>query len=272
MHPLLGLLIRLAIPCVGLLAVWPTSPPAEAAGLREIALGSPAPAYVARATSRTGEQRLRIRVHTEVRSVDFRFAVSDAPSAKENTLTLIELADVSEAGRPERPMFRGKVTRIPDPAAQEKVWRIYTPLVMLKPREQELLWELRLRTVPPKEGEAAPPLEVFLRMEADARPITQREKELMAWRARIQDPLKEIEAVRAKAAELSDEEIRLYTGFQDRATFLKYWGRAKQADFLTSEGNLRVPSIAAALLDPSKSTPLPDGRYLHHNGRLPPLE
>lgn len=255
---------------ITVLAACLTVAPGQAAGLREIALSAAAPSYVARVSSRNGARRLQLRVYSEVRSVDFRFAVSEAPSLKENVVTSIELVDVSESSRREQLIFRGKVVRTPDPASEEKVWRIFTPAVALRPRERDLLWELRLRTVPPKEGDPAPPLEVAVRMEADARPIADRERELMAWRAQIKDPLREIEAVRTKLAELSDEEIRFYTGFKDRASFLKYWGRAKRADFRTPEGEYRLPAEAAGLIVPGN--PLPDGRFLHHNGTVPRLE
>src|SRR5262245_33550262 len=103
-----------------------------------------------------------------------------------------------------------------------------------------------------------------MQLEADVRPITDRERELMAWRATI-DPVRQPDAVRAKIAELTDAEVRYYTSYKDRANFLKLWMKARAEDLPRDEGNYIILNDETRGLF-ELGHPLSDGRYLHHNG------
>src|SRR5207248_2141729 len=135
--------------------------------------------------------------------------------------------------------------------------------VTILPREKDVTWTLRVTSVAPREGAPLPPINVELRLEADARTITAHERELMEWREKI-DPIRQPEAVRQKIAELTDAEVRFYTGFKDRENFLKLWKRVT-ADELPPDpenGMVEITEENRGLF--IDGNPLPDGRFLHH--------
>ena len=249
------------------LSLEPTSdPPAQ------VQIGSSGARYVARVRRSDGTCRIRLHVSPEVRSVQFRVTAPAAARGEESVRTVFDLVEVIPSGEPGHEAFRGRVTSSPNPDApvDQRAWRLFTAEAWLPPREKELVWDLRLQTVGDGAEAPRPPLDLSLQVTADTRPLTPRERELMAWRRGIADPLTDVEAVRAKVRELTDEEVSLYTGFPDRDRFLKYWGRTRRADLVGPDGSIAITPDNAGLF--YLGTPLPDGKYLHHNGRLPPLQ
>jgi hypothetical protein len=248
------------------------SPPPDAPPPTEIVLGEHGAVYVARVRQAQGALRLRLRVRPIVRSVDFRILAPPAQTAAENTVTLVDLVTLDPAGStPPGIAFRGRVTGRPDPQATGPgIWRLFTAQAGLSLREEDLRWELRFETVRPSPQAPKPPLDLFLRVSADARPITDRERELMAWRRGVPDPLQAVGLVRAKVAELTDAEIQYYTNFPNRAAFLKFWGTTRREHLRGPSGELTITPENQGLF--SSGRPLPDGKFLHHNGRLPALD
>jgi hypothetical protein len=241
-----------------------------------VTVGEEAPVYLLRPREASGVWTLRARIRPIARSVEIRLLVQPTNEPKESVTTLLEILDETEEPQGtvqalgtlgERPVLKAQVASFPN--REEQIWRVFEERVLLAPRQEDRIWVIRLRTAPPAPDAAPPPLEALLRLEADVRPLTPRERELIAWRDTIKDPLREIDAVRAKFAELTDEEVAYYTRFPNREAFLKYWGRTRQADLLT-DGAFRPPRDARGLFE--DGNPLPDGRYLHHNGTVPRLE
>jgi hypothetical protein len=236
-----------------------------------MALDAGSPALNLRLDAPTGEYRRRLLVSPHLHAIRLRADLPPGPPGSDNFFVTVQLVALpSREGQAERPFFTGRLQRHPPPQQlRDPAWRYLHEQIRPRMREREEEWELRVSTMPVRVGDQRPPLELTLRLEADIRPLTQRERELMVWRRGIIDPVREVEAVRAKLAELSDEEIRYYTGFPSREAALKYWGRTRRSDLRGPDGALRFPSEANGLTQPGN--PLPDGRYLHHDGRPPPL-
>lgn len=251
-----------------LLIVAPAQPPAAAP---QITLGTDFPIYHGHARSASGQYFLRIRVRPEVRSVSFKFQTAPPTAPGENTVTAIELQEwPAPAGKKPKILNAGHV--IQTPAAERRpdepqVWRVHRGTITFGLRTTETIWLLRLATLPVDAKGHPPRLGTSFRFEADADPITDREKELMAWREKIADPYAESEAVRARVALLTDREVKLYTGFDTRAYFLQYWGPTKIADVPRNpDGSFAQRTETHGLFVLGK--PLPNGKYLHHNGVL----
>jgi hypothetical protein len=209
----------------------PVSVPAST----EVRLGSDTPIYQMRNYSRTGVSEIRLRVNPEVRSVDFRFTGNRNLPVERNKPVSVELRYSEPRADQPDVVFTGQVIPNPDPVDPKGLFRVFLAKVVLTPRTVEGIWVLKLRSLPLKTGEDVDPLDITVRIESDARPITQREKALMEWRSKV-DPAQDPEAVRAKIAQLTDEEVRYYTGFKSRENFLAVWGHKTYMDYLTPDG------------------------------------
>jgi hypothetical protein len=233
---------------------------APPAGALEFQLGTESPSLRLRASSQSGQYSVQVNVAPSVRSVSFRcIGNRNLPDSRNVPVEITLKYAQPLPGQPEV-VFTGRVVPNPKPELQG-IYRVYLSNVNLKPRTVYGLWTLHIRTVPPPGavGEQEPqPLDVLIQVDADARPITPREQALMEWRKRI-NPEVDPEAVRSKVMDLTDEEVRFYTGFKDRQNFLDLWGRKTLEDF---EGKQISTDEYRGLL--VTGNPLPDGSYLHH--------
>lgn len=256
--------------------VTASAPAVPDKGVPEIRIGANSPVYHTDLQGQSGERQMYLRLGSEVRSVAVRLAAVPPAGTPPPYSLSIECVDPAQAaGPPAQRVFHGAAgygqAAPPDRTAarlQQAAGRfpVFRTAVSLSPRHEGLLWLVRLRTLPGADGKSLAPLGASLRIEADARPVTARERELMAWRDSV-DPLAQPDAVREQFATLSDEEVRYYTGFKTRALFLKHWMRTRRTDLPIDEKGRRVISSEFfPLLGKGMGAPLPNGKFLHHNG------
>jgi hypothetical protein len=233
---------------------------ASSANPLELTLGAKTPSVLSQARSPRGEYSLLVRVQPTVRSVAIRVRLPDAGNA--NGVETVRFELYESGGSSRAPLAAGVASVSPRNGANGP-YPTFAAIVKLQPRDADIVWLAKLST-PADDKKIRPPLRATLRMDADARITTDRERDLMRWRSTV-DPDQSPDAVRRKIGELSDEEVRFYTGFKDRANFLQMWQRAKLSDQPRDEdGGLVITDENRGLV--SVGNPLPDGKYLHHNG------
>jgi hypothetical protein len=238
--------------------------PPAAAPTVEVFLGSAAPVYASQVRSETGECLLRLHLRPEVRGVTLRLAPESATRKPDEAVVSYWLAEHSPSKKEMR-LFEGIIA--PPAARFPGVNPVFKATVSLPAHDEEVVWDLHVASGKPETTKGGFPLLGSLLIEGDVQEITTRERELMAWREKV-DPDTQQDAVRAKVAELSDEEVYWYTGFTTKANFLKYWQRYRREDFPPDEQGRRVlPPEAVALF--ASGMPLPNGKYLHHRSRKP---
>lgn len=225
-----------------------------------LTLGEQAPEIIAQLHSSRGALLVGVDVRPEVRSLSLRFSTMELPPGRQ--LVAVEVYDAPPAPN-SRPKMRGVLRQVPENELDVLGGRVLKASFPLQPRSEAFTWFIQLRSEAQPDGTVRP-LAVDLRVESDSRSISARERELMRWRDRV-DPEKDPEAVRSLFSRLTDEEVRLYTNFRDRATFLKHWKRTRLRDLRDGQGGVVFTPETRPLRE--MGTPLPDGRYLHHNGK-----
>jgi hypothetical protein len=220
-----------------------------------------------RVRSEDGAAHLAFRFQPDARSVELTLVAPRVSPGPVPVVTRTRLVD-RRAGSDAAPLLEGRVSTGSGRPPTPPVLRFLQQRFWLPNGGPISEWTLELRTVAP-DGAAPPALDVEVRVIADARPITAQEAALMRWRDSVPDPLAAPDRVREMVAQLSDDEVRYYTGFQDRAAFLKHWQRTGRSALRGPVGALVFTEEVQGLLRPGN--PLPDGRYLHHNGKVPAL-
>jgi hypothetical protein len=237
----------------------------------QIKIGPNASSYVMQLAGTGQTEEIRIQMSPDVRRTMLRLNTLSPTKAAENRLMSVELFENTPSGGNQR-IAAGQLIQVRDLERVPDVYRVLWLLPGLTvPRKEEVSWLLRFRSLPITQGREPLPVQVGIEIHSDATPLTDRERALIAWREGIKDPLKQVDLVRAKVAELTEEEVRLYTGFDSRALFLRYWEKSRRADLLDANGRIALEHRPGyrGLTSPGK--PLPNGKYLHHNGTVPPL-
>lgn len=221
-----------------------------------------APRYVLDIPIGPNERDLIVRVHPRVRSLSVRVVATVSKSAPEARRIAAELRDRPKetSSRRESVIFRAVVSGIPDEG--EGLFRLRESRIILAPRSHVLDWELKLRPADNSREASTGPTIVSITFDADVRPITDRERELMSWRETI-DPVLQPDAIRTRIAAMTDEEVRYYTGFKDRENFLALWQKVRVEDQPRNDrGRVVIDQDNIGLFVPGH--PLPNGKYVHH--------
>jgi hypothetical protein len=237
-----------------------------------IRLGPNSETYYMQVSGSEKTEDVRIRVAPEVRRAVIRFSTLPPENASENRLVGVELFETDPTGSILQRVTAGTLVQVRDLQRNPDVYRVLWFLPGLSvPRKEKVDWLLRFHSLPIAAGREPLPVQVGIEIHSDATPLTERERALIAWREGIKNPEVQVDLVRAKVAELTDEEVRLYTAFDSRELFLKYWMTTRKADLLDAGGKIAPAHRAGyrGLTNPGK--PLPSGKYLHHNGTVPPL-
>ena len=243
--------------------------PGRAPGLL-LTLGAETTSYSTQIAGAAPEETIRIDLRPEVRKVALRFHALPPVEPGENRLMAIELVELSAGAARPKLLGSGFLTQVRDPERMAEVYRVLWILPeVTMPRKEEVTWEVRVKSLPLGPKAVGRPVQVGMRIHSDARPLTEQEKRLMAWRDSIKDPIAQVEQVRAKMAELTDEEVRHYTAFDSRESFLKYWMKLRPGALRDERGRVPLEHRAGYRGLTNRGEPLPNGKHLHHNGSLP---
>jgi hypothetical protein len=217
-------------------------------------LGEDSARYSIRTQSLSGPHDLVIRLAPEVRSLRIRLAVpASRPQNWAGNVQLDVFQEVERGGAVHDPIYRARI--LPKPLPEKA--RPTSFIAVLKPDKIEVgaVWRLRFTAVPLPEQAENPELHFTLDLDADARKVTAHERDLMEWRSKV-DPARQPDKVREKIAELTDEEVRYYTGFRNRQNFLDVWGKVRAEDLgSTVDEDHRGLFV--------QGNALPNGQFIH---------